>query len=76
LLHYNSNLKAILKEREWSIRQLSRETDISYEVLRRIYHDEANQYHRDTLGKICYALNIELSDLIIKTDESNSKINT
>lgn len=64
-----SNLKAILEERGKSIRQLSKETGLPFESLRRLYTDETKQYQRETIGRICEVLNIELSDLLILVDE-------
>jgi DNA-binding Xre family transcriptional regulator len=64
-----SNLKAILDARDMSIRQLSEKTGLPFESLRRLYNDETKQYQRDTIGKICEELQIEISDLLILVDE-------
>lgn len=60
-----SNLKTLLDKREISIRQLSKDTGLQFETLRRLYHDNSKQYHRDTLAKICEVLNVEVDDLLI-----------
>jgi DNA-binding Xre family transcriptional regulator len=64
-----SNLKAILEERGMSIRQLSEKTGLPFETLRRLYNDETKQYQRETIGRICEVLEIELSDLLVLIDE-------
>jgi DNA-binding Xre family transcriptional regulator len=64
-----SNLKAILDERGMSIRQLSEKTGLPFETLRRLYNDETKQYQRETIGRICEVLEIELSDLLVLIDE-------
>ncbi|UPT60484.1 helix-turn-helix domain-containing protein [Geobacillus thermoleovorans] len=64
-----SNLKAILEARDMSVRELSRLTGLPFESLRRLYTDETKQYQRDTIGRICEVLNIELSDLLILVDD-------
>lgn len=68
-MRVKSNLKAILDERNISIRQLSADTEISFETLRRLYNDDTKQYQRDTIGKICEHLQIEIQDLLILVKE-------
>lgn len=68
-MRVKSNLKVILDERNISIRQLSVITVLPFESLRRLYNDETKQYQRDTIGKICEVLEIEIKDLLILTDE-------
>ncbi|GAB6669624.1 TPA: helix-turn-helix domain-containing protein [Bacillus cereus] len=60
-----SNLKEVADERGISIRQLSREIDYAYEVVRRMYNDEMERYPRDLLGKLCSFLNVTPNDLLI-----------
>ncbi|SOC12931.1 putative transcriptional regulator [Ureibacillus xyleni] len=64
-----SNLKAILDERNISIRQLTGMAGISFESARRLYNDDTKQYQRDTLGAVCNALNIEIGELLILVKE-------
>jgi putative transcriptional regulator len=59
-----SNLKDILDKKSWSIRKLSDETGLPFETLRRLYNDETKQYQRDTIGRICEVLGVEISELI------------
>lgn len=68
-MRVKSNLKAILDERDISIRQLAEDANLKYETVRRLYHDETMQYQRDSIGSICKALKIELSELLILEDE-------
>ena len=68
-MRVKSNLKVILDERNISIRQLSADTDIAFETLRRLYNDQTKQYQRDTIGKLCEVLNIEIQDLLILVNE-------
>ncbi|AZB43518.1 XRE family transcriptional regulator [Bacillus sp. FJAT-42376] len=69
-----SNLKNLLEERGWSIRKLAEETGLQFETLRRLYNDDTKQYQRETIGRICEVLNVELSEVLIlvDTEESNT----
>lgn len=58
------NLKAIIDEREISIRQLSVDADLKFETVRRLYHDKTIQYHRESIAAICVALDIDINDLL------------
>lgn len=70
-----SELKKILDERGISIRGLAEMTKdenhegIKFETLRRLYNDDTKQFQRDTLGRVCEVLEIELSDLLVLIDE-------
>lgn len=66
-----SNLKQILDEEGISIRQLAEMSngDLKFETLRRLYNDTTKQYQRDTIGKICEILNIEISKLLVLVDD-------
>ena len=66
-MRVKSNLKRILDDREISIRQLAKDTGLPFETLRRLYNDETKQYQRDTIGRICEVLDVELSDLLTLT---------
>lgn len=69
-----SNLKAILDERKWSIRKLEEESGLKFETLRRLYNDETKQYQRDTIGRLCEVLNVEIGDLLkLKKDEGEGE---
>lgn len=70
-MRVKSNLKRILDDREISIRQLAKDTGLPFETLRRLYNDETKQYQRDTIGRICEVLDVELSDLLTLTPADN-----
>lgn len=67
-----SELKSILDSRGLSIRQLAVMTDLKFETLRRLYNDDTKQYQRDTIGKVCETLNIELSELLVLVEDTNN----
>lgn len=76
VLRAKSELKRILDERGMSIRQLAEltkdengENGVKFETLRRLYHDDTKQYQRDTIGRVCEVLKIEISDLLILIEE-------
>ncbi|MEO2074844.1 MAG: helix-turn-helix transcriptional regulator [Bacillus sp. (in: firmicutes)] len=69
-----SNLKAILDERNLSIRQFAEDTGLQFETLRRLYNDETKQYQRDTLGRICEVLNVEIKDILILVNEESDSM--
>lgn len=58
-----SNLKAILEERNVSIRQLSQDIDYRFETVRKLYNNELKRYPDDLLDRICSYLDITLNDL-------------
>lgn len=70
-----SELKKILDERGISIRKLAEMTidengeGIKFETLRRLYNDDTKQYQRETIGRVCEVLNIEIKDLLVLIDE-------
>jgi DNA-binding Xre family transcriptional regulator len=68
-----SQLKQILDERKISIRSLAEQTGIPFETVRRLYNDTTVRYERNTLGKICEALNIEISDLLVLVESDDEK---
>lgn len=68
-MRVKSNLKNILDNKDMSIRQLAVLTDISFETLRRLYNDDTKQYQRDTIGKVCEVLEIEIQDLLILVED-------
>lgn len=66
-----SNLKAILDERNTSIRQFAEDTGLPFETLRRLYNDETKQYQRDTIGRVCEVLGVKINDVLILVNEEN-----
>ncbi|MGD6831452.1 helix-turn-helix domain-containing protein [Sutcliffiella halmapala] len=68
-----SNLKRILDERKMSIRQLSESTGIPFETVRRLYNDTTVRYERNTLGKICDELKLDINDLLVLVESEDTK---
>ena len=68
-MRVKSNLKALLVERDISIQQFARDTDLKFETLRRLYNDDTKQYQRDTIGRICEVLEIEIGELLLLVDD-------
>jgi len=64
-----STLKDILEERDISIRKCAELAGLPVETVRRLYNDDTKQYQRDTLGALCKALDVEISDLLTLTEE-------
>jgi len=64
-----STLKEILDEREMSIRKCAELAGLPVETVRRMYNDTTMQYQRDTLGALCKALNVDISDILTLTEE-------
>lgn len=64
-----SNLKALLDERGESIRGFAQRCDLPFETVRRMYNDTTMQYQRDSVGRMCEVLNVEISDLLILNEE-------
>lgn len=69
----SSNLKALLDARGLSIRKFSDMTGLPYETLRRLYHDETKQYQRDTVGRICEALDVDINELLTLIDDDEAE---
>ncbi|WMX58112.1 helix-turn-helix transcriptional regulator [Peribacillus sp. R9-11] len=69
-IRVKSNLKKILDERNISIRQLASMTDLKFETLRRLYNDDTKQYQRDTIGRICEVLDIQINDILVLIEDN------
>lgn len=68
-MRVKSNLKMILDERQISIRKFSEMSGLKFETLRRLYNDDTMQYQRDTIGRVCEVLDIEIGELLILVEE-------
>lgn len=68
-----SNLKEILDQKGMSIRKLTELTGLKFETLRRLYNDDTKQYQRDTIGRICEVLEIEIKDLLVLIDDDTQE---
>ena len=64
-----SNLKRLLDDRDISIRQFAEDTGLKFETLRRLYNDDTKQYQRDTIGRVCEVLGVDIDELLTLTDE-------
>lgn len=70
-LRASSNLKALLDERGLSIRKFSDMSGLPFETLRRLYNDDTKQYQRDTIGRICEVLDVDINDLLTLVDRDD-----
>jgi DNA-binding Xre family transcriptional regulator len=68
-----SNLKVVLDKRNISIRKFAEDTGLQFETLRRLYNDDTKQYQRETIGRICEVLGVEINDILILIDEETSE---
>lgn len=69
-MRIKSNLKALLSQRNKTIRQFAKEAGLPFETVRRLYHDETERYQRDTLTKVCKTLNVNTCDILkLEKDE-------
>lgn len=64
-----SRLKIITDERGLSIRELAREADCHFEIVRRLYNDTMERYPRDVLDKLCKYLNVSVHEILEYTPE-------
>ena len=60
----NCYLRDIMKKEKISIYQLSRITNLRYEVINRYYNNEVFRYDSIVLAKLCYSLNCKIDDLL------------
>jgi DNA-binding Xre family transcriptional regulator len=63
-LEVRSNLRQIMDERELSIRKLAEMSELKFETIRRLRNDETVQYHRESIGAICEALNVGIAEIL------------
>lgn len=66
-----SRLKTITDERGLSIRELAREADCHFEIVRRLYNDTMERYPRDVLDKLCKYLKVSVHDILEYTPDTN-----
>lgn len=72
-LRAKSNLKELLDARGLSIRKFSDMTGLPFETLRRLYNDDTKQYQRDTIGRICEVLDVDINELLTLVDEDEAE---
>lgn len=56
--------KRILKEKEMSIRELSRRSGYEFESVRRFVNNIAPSYTRDMLEKMCRVLGVDVGEML------------
>ncbi len=57
-------LKDVMEKRNITISQLSRLTNLRYEVVDNYYHNRNIRYDSIVLAKFCYSLNCSIDDLL------------
>ena len=63
-MRVKSTLKQVLDERNLSISKCAEMCNLPKETVRRLYSDTTMQYQRDTLGKLCEVLKVNISDIL------------
>ncbi len=58
-----NKLPAIMAEQDVSIRQLSRDTGITYTTIRAVYHGERRSIQLEVLEEICRVLAVQPGDI-------------
>ena len=64
-------LKDVMEKRKVTISQLSRLTNVRYEVVDNYYHNRNIRYDSIVLAKFCYSLNCSINDLLKYEVECN-----
>jgi DNA-binding Xre family transcriptional regulator len=68
-----SRLKELADQRNIkSIRQISRDIDHDFEVVRRMYNDTMERYPRDLLDKLCAYLGVTTGELLEYVETKNT----
>ncbi|MFA1739106.1 MULTISPECIES: helix-turn-helix domain-containing protein [Lysinibacillus] len=70
-MRVKSTLKNVLDERGISIGKCAEMAGLKKETVRRLYNDTTMQYQRDTLGALCKALDVEISDILSLEKKEN-----
>jgi putative transcriptional regulator len=67
-----TNLSRILGERRITQSELARRADLDKNTIGAVYNDKWKQLSRDTIDKICAALDIDISDIfeIVRNDKA------
>ncbi len=69
-------LSTRLGERRWTQADLARATGIRPSTINDLYHEIAERVNLNHLDLICEALGCELSDIIIREPNSDSRVRT
>ena len=59
------NLKKLMDEKNITIKNMSRYSNVRYEIVRKYYNNESFWYDGDALAKFCYVLECEIDDLLV-----------
>ena len=62
-------LDNVLKQKGITRYQLAKDTGICFQIIDKYYKDRAFRYDKDTLLKICLALDCDISEIIKLVDE-------
>ena len=65
----DNRLPTLLGERKMSIRELARETDVTYTMIRDVYHGERQSIKFEVMEKICRVLGIQPGDIFVYVAE-------
>ncbi len=63
------HLSKLLGERRIHLRELARQTGLSYYTLWMLYHEKTKGIYFNVIAKICHALNIQVGDLFEYVEE-------
>jgi putative transcriptional regulator len=66
-----NRLKVLLAERDMNLSDLAEAAGIHYTTLRRFAGDGLTSIHKDTLAKVCKALDVQPGDVFIYKDDSH-----
>ena len=58
------NLKLVMKQKNITKTQLSKNTGLHHQILERYMSDTITRLDKDVLSKICYVLNCKVDDII------------
>ena len=59
------NIKKVMDEKRITIGKMSRLSRIKYDVVSNYYNNRIHIYNADILAKLCYVLDVDISELII-----------
>lgn len=72
-MRVKSTLKDVMDRRKLSIRKCAEICGLNPETVRRMYNDTTMQYQRDSLGKLCKGLEVELTDILVLEKEDGEQ---
>lgn len=60
-----NRLPGIMGRKKVSMRELSRETGITYTIIRDVYHSQRRSVQLEVLDKICRTLDVQPGDIFV-----------